>query len=704
MAKRAPTTDRLHPRLRSYRNADDLVNAARSQISGCVASTWKEPAQEAFAASLAFLQEGMRDLSIQPERVQRGRLERRPKLTSPATSAFVNVFIEVERDAQHDGDAAIRVTSDLCHELQALGQDAAVAARPVFQRRNFVSATVPIAHLAQLEADPRVAFVHRAEPLKLDVPAAGDAAKEPAPRAVGDRARHGRGQGVLIGIIDVGGFDFAHSDFLDSMGRTRFVSIWDQGGDFRSAPARFDYGSELTAAHLDAALAVQRSGGLLATALEPQSQMSEGSHATHVASIAAGNHGVCPEAKLAGVLIALPPEEDPFANRRTSFSDASRIAHAIEYLIEVARSQGLALSINISLGTNGGAHDGSNGISRWIDAALTVPGRAVCVAAGNAGQEGPTRDGDLGWIMGRIHTSGQIASRGLDVDLEWTVVGNGIADMSENELEIWYPAQDRITVMLQPPGSESWLVARPGEFIENRRLASGTTVSVYNELYHPTNGENYIAVYLSPNLRRDDLRGVQSGVWKVRLHGEEVRDGHFHGWVERDDPGAVGREGETRLLRFPSFFTSASNVDSHSIGSLACGHSVIAVANADERNGRVHVTSSQGPTRDGRLKPDIAASGTDVIAANGFAPNGEAWVRMTGTSMASPYVAGVTGLMLAANGRLTAAQCASILRSTAQPLAGASYAWRNDAGFGCVAPERAIDAARSFGSREEVRG
>ncbi|MFC2138808.1 hypothetical protein ACFLTE_11590, partial [Bacteroidota bacterium] len=40
---------------------------------------------------------------------------------------------------------------------------------------------------------------------------------------------------VLIGIIDVGGFDFAHPDFLDGQGGTRFVKIWDQGGTFRNA-------------------------------------------------------------------------------------------------------------------------------------------------------------------------------------------------------------------------------------------------------------------------------------------------------------------------------------------------------------------------------------------------------------------------------------------------------------------------------------
>jgi hypothetical protein len=49
-------------------------------------------------------------------------------------------------------------------------------------------------------------------------------------------SKHKYGADVLIGIIDVQGFDFAHPDFLDANGKTRFVSIWDQGGDARPSP------------------------------------------------------------------------------------------------------------------------------------------------------------------------------------------------------------------------------------------------------------------------------------------------------------------------------------------------------------------------------------------------------------------------------------------------------------------------------------
>src|SRR5260370_1439905 len=81
------------------------------------------------------------------------------------------------------------------------------------------------------------------------------------------------GRDVLIGLIDVQGFDFAHEDFLDEHGRTRFVSIWDQGGETREPPKGFTYGAELRKEDLDRAL--ERGSGLPPTVFEAQSEMVE---------------------------------------------------------------------------------------------------------------------------------------------------------------------------------------------------------------------------------------------------------------------------------------------------------------------------------------------------------------------------------------------------------------------------------------------
>ena len=137
------------------------------------------------------------------------------------------------------------------------------------------------------------------------------------------------------------------------------------------------------------------------------------------------------------------------------------------------------------------------------------------------------------------------------------------------------------------------------------------------------------------------------------------------------------------------------------MSSLACGDRIVSVANLDEVRGLINISSSQGPTRDGRFKPDVAAPGTDVVAAKGFAGADDLWVAMTGTSMACPCVTGVIGLMLAVQPELTAAQIRGILLRTSRPLAGADYNWRNDAGYGVIDPDGAIKDAITINQRND---
>jgi subtilisin family serine protease len=428
--------------------------------------------------------------------------------------------------------------------------------------------------------------------------------------------------------------------------------------------------------------------------------MVEGSHGTHVASIAAGNRGVCRNAQIAGVLISLPKEDE---DRRLSFYDSSRLADAVDYLLALGEELKKPVSINVSLATNGHAHDGSSAVTRWIDAAMAVSGRAVIVAAGNSGQERGETDTDIGFVMGRIHSSGRIPAAGLERDLEWVVVGNGIMDVSENEMELWFSAQDRIAISVKPPGKDWIGPVEPRQYIENRLIENGTMLSVYNEIYHPANGLNYISLYLSPFFTASEVVGVPSGTWLVRLHAREIRDGRFHAWIERDDPQQLGRVADRQAWAFPSFFTEGSLIDDTTVSSLGCANRVITVANLDEVQNKINISSSQGPTRDGREKPDVAAPGTDITAAKGFADENDQWIAMTGTSMASPCVTGIVGLMLGRNPRLTAAQIEAILRRTAKPLPGASYEWKNDAGFGVNDPEACLAEVDLLDERKDLR-
>ncbi|MGB8506800.1 MAG: S8 family serine peptidase [Pyrinomonadaceae bacterium] len=679
---------KLQPKLRMIANATPEVNTVRSEQCASISVT-----NQTLLRKIP-LRRGDEGVSIRKRDLPRSA---RPAYLKKISSGIeANVFIEtLDASAQ---------------KRRVVGERA--------RKSNLITARVPLNKLKDIAANENVTHIELGEPLTTPTPivSPGKVGAPPAAlRRFGSERQHDGGKGVLIGIIDVQGFDFSHPDFLDGNGRTRFARIWDQGappGFSRPAPEgnpQFDYGAEFQDTHLNAAITASRKLKLPAYELERQSQMAVGSHGTHVASIAAGNRGVCPKAKIAAVLISLPEKDEDrrqtFKDRRQSFYDSTRLADAVDYLIGVAGELDLRLSINVSLGTNGHAHDGSSAISRWIDAAMSAPGRAISVAAGNAGQEVAQFPGDSGYLMGRIHTSGTVPARGLVKDMEWLVVGNGKADISENELEIWYGPQDRFAVMIRQPDSEQWIgPVEPHQFIENRHLRDGSFLSVYNELYHPANGANYISIYLSPCLSEKGIVGIPSGSWTVRLLGREVRDGRYHGWIERDDPRRLGRTGAREMWRFPSCFSETSNVDDTSVGSLACGHRVISVANLDETSERIHITSSQGPTRDNRNKPDTAAPGTEIIAAKGFAGPDDLWVAMTGTSMSSPFVAGVAGLMLAVQPKLTAAQIEGIIVRTARPLPGGSFKWLNSAGFGRIDPEACIREAATINDREDITG
>lgn len=73
--------------------------------------------------------------------------------------------------------------------------------------------------------------------------------------------------------------------------------------------------------------------------------------------------------------------------------------------------------------------------------------------------------------------------------------------------------------------------------------------------------------------------------------------------------------------------------------------------------------SSRGPTADGRVKPDVVGPGVAVRSAQAGTATG--YVTMDGTSMATPFVAGLALLMREVNPGLTPADIKDAMRSTA---------------------------------------
>ena len=119
--------------------------------------------------------------------------------------------------------------------------------------------------------------------------------------------------------------------------------------------------------------------------------------------------------------------------------------------------------------------------------------------------------------------------------------------------------------------------------------------------------------------------GVSSDVWQ----GRSV--------VERKIDAAVW---ENRQL----VVTSAGNGADRSLSSMAGAKNALAVG-ATLNLGDIAAFSSRGPTRDGRLMPKVVGTGVSVASASG-AGAGQGYGVRSGTSMASPAVAGVAALVM----------------------------------------------------------
>ena len=130
------------------------------------------------------------------------------------------------------------------------------------------------------------------------------------------------------------------------------------------------------------------------------------------------------------------------------------------------------------------------------------------------------------------------------------------------------------------------------------------------------------------------------------------------------------------------------------IGTPGAAKDVITVG-ATEDSRDLAVYSSKGPTHEGQIKPNIAAIGSAVMSVE--ANTGNAYVSMSGTSMATPMVAGMAVLLHQANPDLQPLMIRSILESTSE------YRWlshpvrpNNDYGWGFVEMDMALAEAIKY--------
>ena len=133
-------------------------------------------------------------------------------------------------------------------------------------------------------------------------------------------------------------------------------------------------------------------------------------------------------------------------------------------------------------------------------------------------------------------------------------------------------------------------------------------------------------------------------------------------WTSSEED-SVNRYGNEMVRAGIALFIAAGNNGvSAQIGTPGSAEDVITVGALD-KNSAIAVYSSQGPTEEGRIKPNLAYVGSSVmsVAFN----TGDQYTDMSGTSMATPGAAGVAALMLQANPDLSPFDVRNIMQETA---------------------------------------
>ncbi|MEM7555627.1 MAG: S8 family peptidase [Cyanobacteria bacterium P01_A01_bin.84] len=509
------------------------------------------------------------------------------------------------------------------------------------QNRGHVrTAYLPIAALETLSEEPAI---HRIKPsrkmnMRMDI----------APEKVylpQFKQKHPTltGKGVILGVVD-SGIDPKHPAFAG-----RILRIWDQT---LPGPGVIEggYGAELTEEMLKI------------------SQDTNG-HGTHVAGIAAGVDsnfsGVAPEAELVIV--------------KTDMQDA-HIADAVRYIFRLAEEMKRPAVVNLSLGGHADGHDGSDSLSKIIDSE-SGPGRIVCCAAGNEGNDNIHGQADV--ARGKIHTMRFQVPR-HQVGIVWL---NGWYS-GDSELEISVRSPNGFVTPFQP-------VIKDGNPSQDYKLLDAR-IEIVTPDSDPANGDRNFFVQIRGQGLGRFAAPVPGGVWQLRVRNKSDKNTRLDVW-SLDDTSSV-------------FFTGNSVTDAVKIGSPAAASSAVTVASYTTRASYTDIDgekremgleldtisefSSEGPLRNHTQKPDVAAPGAMIISAlsanasfDRSMIHNSKFVALAGTSMATPFISGLVALLLQRNPKLDSQEIKDLFKNNSSIPGKAPGTFDNKWGFGLLNTE-----------------
>ncbi len=536
-----------------------------------------------------------------------------------------------------------------------------------------------LANIAALDAVSQIHAAHYKKALSAATPllsgltfvndAANAAIKAPQARAEFNVT----GSGVVIGVVDTG-IDWRHGDFRTVDGKTRIKALWDMSDATGTGPG--GVGRVFTEAEINSAL--QNSGAV--------GERDLNGHGSNVAGAAAGNgfgagNGMSPSA-YAGIA----PEADLIVvkatrstNEQAYFADDDVIA-ALSFVRNQATILNEPFVINLSIGGHYSAHDGTDPLEVAIDNLLASgKGKQVIVAAGNEGED-------------NIHAGG-IFEEGKDVVLPFT-----LSNQASGMLVVYQGADAVSARIIKPNGVVVGPVSLYG------LITNDPDVELENAIGETATDPKAVIV---------TFKQRPAGIWKLLLTGTRVNNGRFDVWTQ--DAGA------TQLDASVSDNSCSVNSPATSRKAISVGNFVTKTQYLDLNGtlrtrtqqgqvGQIALSSSLGPSRDGRLMPLLAAPGTylastrsadqtidpttgNQISAENLTNDGGKHYVSYGSSLSAATVTGTVALMLQANRNLTADQIRRLLMRTAATDNFTNATISPQFGYGKLNAEAAIQAA-----------